>query len=173
MAIRRVKANFGGGGDFIGFTDPDKEDAPLAHDEGISRLSADPDSGLIFDSLGNEVGVGAMAFPEAGAAFDFKYKAAEYTPFPGAPEEFIPGPGQTLQVRVLVVDPLGGVNVVYKSFGEGEEWSQDKENEMLQEAASAEFPGLTYVTLGYEGETGVEISKEYTVMTVSTRPIGP
>ena len=118
MAIRRVKANFGGGGDFIGFTDPDKQDAPLTVDEGTARLTGDPETGLITDSLGQEVGVGAMAFPAEGTAFDFKYKSAEYTPFEGDPSEFTPQPGQTLELRVVAVGPQGDVNVVYKSFGE-------------------------------------------------------
>jgi len=157
----------------IGFQDPDMGNIFIRRDEAVGRLRYDPDLGQVVDSFGNPVDVGGMGLPAAGYTYEFKYKTAEYYPLTTAPEDFQPGPGLTLSVRLVIIDDKGYLHVVDKSFGENRSYDPDIEQRMIGEAVSEVTPGQTTVDLGTEPLFGIEIRKDYTVKRVSVRRVGP
>lgn len=168
----RVRAVYTQYGRFVGFQDPDLGNVFLNRDEGLRRLRYDPEIGVVVDSFGEGVAVGAMKMPSGGYTFEFKYKSAEYIPWSAPPEEFQPRPGDTLQVRLVIIDPDGNVHVVYKSFGENQKWSAEVEAQMVGEAVSETRPGLLDVFFYSPPMSGIEMRKDYSVQRVSTRRVG-
>lgn len=155
------------------FQDPERGNIFIRRDEALRRLAYDAESRQVVDSFGNPVGVGSMGIPAAGSTFEFKYKDASYMPLTVDPHDFQPAPGTTLQVRLVIIDENGNVQVVYKSFGENQKWSQEVEQKMIGEAVDEAIPGRKRVDIGSPPLEGVEVRKDYSVMKVSTRPIGP
>jgi hypothetical protein len=169
----RVRAVYTAKLRLIGFQDPDMGNIFIRRDEAVGRLRYDPELGQVVDSFGNPVDVGGMAFPAAGSSFEFKYKTAEYLPLTVNPEDFQAAPGTTLQLRLVIVDGEGNIHVLYKSFGENRSYDPDIEQQMIGEAVSEAVPGQKVVNINTPPMEGIEIRKDYTVMKVSTRPIGP
>jgi len=155
------------------FQDPEMGNIFIKRDEAVKRLRYNAEQGQLVDSFGNAVGVGSLGLPAAGYEFEFKYKTASYTPLTTPPQDFQPAPGTTLQLRLVIIDPDGNVHVVYKSFGENQKWDPETEQKMIGEAADEAVPGRKRVDIGSPPLEGLEVRKDYSVMKIATKKIGP
>lgn len=169
----RVRAVYDSTGRLVGYQDPDANNIFILRDQGISRLHYDAEQGLITDSFDEAVAPFNLGFPSRGYSVNFKYKTARYKVWDAPPQDYNPQPGQALQVRIVIVDTDGVVHVIYRSFGEGQGWSQELEDKILGEGALNEQTGLFERYLMYPYATGFEVHKSYITMTVSLREVGP
>jgi hypothetical protein len=63
--------------------------------------------------------------------------------------------------------------VIYKSFGENQKWDAETEQRMIGEAVDEAVPGRKRVNIGSPELEGLEVRKDYTILKVSTKKIGP
>jgi hypothetical protein len=153
------------------FQDPERGNIFIRRDEALRRLLYDAELEEFVDSFGNPVGVGSFGLPAAGYSHEFKYKTTQTVPLDVDPSDYQAAPGQTLQVRLVIVNPDGSISVVYKSFGENRPWDPETEQAMINEGVSETAPGQTTVKVGYDGLEGVEVLKSYSVLKVRTKAL--
>jgi hypothetical protein len=124
--IPRVRAVRDSSGRIIGFQDPDFGNRFISRHEALERLRYSREAGAILDSFGNEVGPGALAYPQLQRTVAFINRNYTYEGLRVDPRSVRPGPGQELVEQITVIDKNGRLQTFEQSYGTGRRYDSSK-----------------------------------------------
>jgi hypothetical protein len=105
-------------GRIIGFRDPETGRF-ISRSTALPRMTYDPTSGQIVDSLGNPVGVGAFRLPLGGVVRETKNTLQEWRQLEVDARTFRPAANQEIIERVTVIGRDGKLRTFEISYGLG------------------------------------------------------